>query len=62
MTREDIARVLFADWSWEDGIGDLPTSAEWDAYELGKELNTVGLTKSNFLETADAILPALTHK
>ena len=59
LTREQVARVLFANWMWEDGEGEVPAQWDWRDYERGDHLNPVGLNKSNFLETADAILASV---
>jgi hypothetical protein len=59
LTREQIARVLYAAWAYEDGFGDAPTAEAWADFDLGSDLNDVGLTKANFLETADAIIASV---
>lgn len=59
LTREQVAKVLYAEWCYEEGYGEAPTEAGWVAYEADQTLNSVGLTKQNFLETADAILASV---
>ena len=59
MTRDQIARVLYANWVYEDGNGEPPTEEAWADFESGSDLNDVGLTKANFLEAADAILASV---
>jgi len=59
LTRYDVARVLYANWSYEDGKGTPPTAEEWADFNLGSDLNDVGLTKANFLYTADALLASI---
>lgn len=59
LTREQIARVLYAYWSYDQGVGRAPTAEMWAAFERGDDLNPVHLTKQDFLVDADELLASI---